>query len=426
MTKIKFTAVLLVIVSAALFAEDMLLDRIEAIVGNRPILHSEIQKGINFIESSPFYNNMQKDSLKDNYMQQLIDKQVLYSIAVNDSIIIDSTTIMSEVKSYIEETVKANFPDESAFNEFLENSNITVGEMEDFYFEQRENAFIKQQVLFKRGRTINVTEQDIKTYYEENKDSFYIPVTMDLYHIAFVLQPDSSKLVSVLQKVDALVRSLQDGEDFGVIAKQYSDDRNSSENGGKIPYTTYDKLSPEMATFLYTYREADSLIYTQSRKGFHIMHIEQSDEEGVAYKQILVAFDISREDTMRVKNKAESLRQNILSGTLSFEDAAQQYSDDYATGINGGFIGNINLSGIEGDIKQYLENMQNGDISLVLDADFGFEIFKVENRQGGVKSEYEDVKAFIRGFLEGKAIEKEVIDIIEKEKQRIYIKRIDE
>lgn len=425
MTRIKYF-LLLLIVSTALFAEDILLDRIQAIVGDRPILHSEIKKGMDFIDTSPFYNEVQKDSLKENYVEQLINKQIMYSIAADDSIIIDSAAIMSEVISYIKNTVKSNFPDETSFNEFLKNSSITYDDMKDFYFEQRETAFIKQQILFKRGITINVTEQDIKAYYEENEDSFYIPVTMDLYHIAFVLQPDSSKLISVLQKVDALVQSLQGGEGFSSIAMQYSDDKKSADRGGQIPYTEYEKLSPEMATFIYTYRDADSLIYTQSRKGFHIMRIDSADEKGAAYKQILVSFDISREDTMRVKNKAESVRQNILSGSMTFEDAAQQYSDDYVTGINGGFIGNISLSNIQGDMKDYLEDMQNGDISLVLDADFGFEIFMVKNREGGRKSSYEDVKAFIRGYLEGKEIENKFKEIIEKEKKRMYIKRIDE
>ncbi len=407
-------------------AEDILLDRIEAIVGDRPILHSEIKKGLDFIESSPFYGVMQKDSLKTDYVNHLINKQIMYKIAEQESILIDSFTIMKDVRDYIEETLKNNFPDENAYNDFLVSNDLSAGDLEKFYFEQREASFIKQQILFRKGIMIDVTKNDVERYYEENKDSFFIPLTFDLYHIAFVLQPDSMKYMSIMQKVDALVRSLQTGTSFKEIAVQYSDDEISRKNGGLISYTKYEDIKPDMATFLYAYMNSDTLLYTQSRQGFHIIKIDTADTKGVQYRQILVSFNISAEDSLRIKNKAQAVRNKILSGELTFKDAASQYSDDYASAVNGGFIGNIPVESVQGSIHDVLNDLEDGEISGVEASDFGYEIFMIDNKRGGIQSELEDVKGFIRSILEGKQIEKKVQTIIDKEKENLYIKRIDE
>lgn len=416
---------LIIFIFIGLYAEDILLERIAVVINDTPILQSEINKGIDVIESSPFYSDHVKDSLKNHFIESLIDEKILYQISREESIKIDSSSIYLDVKKYINETLKSSFPDESAYEEFLKANNINEKELEHFYFKQRELSFIKQQVLYKKMITLKVNNSEIDDYYEENRDSFYIPITLDLYHIAFVIQPDSMNLMSVMQKVDALVRSLKGGSPFSEVAKQYSDDESSKYNGGLIKYKKYVDISPEMVTFLYTFKESDTLIYTQSRKGFHIIEIENADNEGIEYRQIVVKFNIDKDDSIRIKNKTREIKNLIENGNLSFEEAAQKYSDDYATGVNGGFVGRIPITSIEGEIKKVLENLENDKVSSIMNSDFGYELFMVRNKEGGYESSFEDVKPFIRSILEGKQIEKKIKEIIKNERANMYIKRMD-
>ncbi len=408
-----------------LCAEDILLERIAVVINDTPILQSEINKGIDIIESSPFYSDHVKDSLKNHFIESLIDEKILYQISREESIKIDSSSIYMDVKKYINETLKSSFPDANAYEEFLKANNVNEKELEYFYFKQRELSFIKQQVLYKKMIALKINNSEIDNYYEENRDSFYIPITLDLYHIAFVLQPDSMNLMSVMQKVDALVRSLKSGSAFSEVAKQYSDDESSKYNGGLVKYMKFGDINPEMVTFLYTFKESDTLIYTQSRKGFHIIKVENADNEGIEYRQIIVEFNIDRDDSIRIKNRTKEVKSLIENGKLSFEEAAQKYSDDYATGINGGFVGRIPITSIEGEIKKMLENLENDNVSSIMNSDFGYELFMIRNKEGGYESSFEDVKPFIRSILEGKQIEKKIKEIIKNERENMYIKRMD-
>ncbi len=425
-TLIKINLVFLIVfIFIGLYAEDILLERIAVVINETPILQSEINKGIDIIESSPFYSDHIKDSLKNHFIESLIDEKILYQISREESIKIDSSSIYMNVKKYINETLKSSFPDANAYEEFLKANNVNEKELEYFYFKQRELSFIKQQVLYKKMITLKINNSEIDDYYEENRDSFYIPITLDLYHIAFVIQPDSMNLMSVMQKVDALVRSLKSGSPFSEVAKQYSDDESSKYSGGLIKYIRYGDISHEMVTFLYTFKESDTLIYTQSREGFHIIKIENADNEGIEYRQIVVKFNIDRDDSIRIKSKTKEVKNLIENGNLSFEEAAQKYSDDYATGIKGGFVGRIPITSIEGEIKKMLENLENDKVSSIMNSDFGYELFMVRNKEGGYESSFEDVKPFIRSILEGKQIEKKIKEIIKNERANMYIKRMD-
>ncbi len=105
---------LIIFIFIGLYAEDILLERIAVIINDTPILQSEINKGIDVIESSPFYSDNVKDSLKNHFIESLIDEKILYQISREESIKIDSSSIYLDVKKYINDTLKQPFNNECA------------------------------------------------------------------------------------------------------------------------------------------------------------------------------------------------------------------------------------------------------------------------------------------------------------------------
>lgn len=71
---------------------------------------------------------------------------------------------------------------------------------------------------------INITETDIQTYYTANKDKFVDPAKATISHI----------LVGDEQKAGELMGRIKDGEDFAALAKEFSKDAETKENGGRI------------------------------------------------------------------------------------------------------------------------------------------------------------------------------------------------
>jgi peptidyl-prolyl cis-trans isomerase C len=82
------------------------------------------------------------------------------------------------------------------------------------------------QLLMNRelASKINITETDIQTYYTANKDKFVEPASARISHI----------LLDNEQKAKELIGRIKGGEDFAKLAKQFTLDKDTKENGGKI------------------------------------------------------------------------------------------------------------------------------------------------------------------------------------------------
>lgn len=421
MIRTKLTSSIILIITVLLFTGATLIDRIVAVVETYPILKSEVDAGSTFIKKSPFFPEETKDSLIDDFVNKLIEEKMLEALAEKDSIIVDTAKIEDDVEMRLKDLKESNFKDEAEYQAFLKSSDITEQDILDYYFRQTKNNYIKQQILVSRGFFLDTSEKELMKFYEENADSFSIPVTADLYHMAFVIQPEQGELMSAMQKLEALVQSLKSGEQFSDIAKEYSDDKKTASKGGLVGYTKYADMPQEIAAFLYAVKDQDTLVFTQSRDGLLIVDILDSDADSIKYRQILVAVPTTKEDSTRAYNKAKDALSKVRAG-MSFEDAAKEYSDDFATGQDGGYIGRIPLESVQGRVRDVLESLSPDKASDVVKSDFGYEIFMIKNKEGGNKSSYEEVKDLIKMIIENDKVEEAVEDILEKQKKSMFIK----
>jgi len=71
---------------------------------------------------------------------------------------------------------------------------------------------------------INITETDIQTYYTANKGEFVDPSSATISHI----------LVDDEQKAKELIGRIKEGEDFAELAREFSKDADTKDDGGKV------------------------------------------------------------------------------------------------------------------------------------------------------------------------------------------------
>jgi len=111
--------------------------------------------------------------------------------------------------------------------------------------------------LFKAvTKDVRVTDTEALTYYTQNQDQYGSPESRDVRHI-LIAEKDGNGVVDYAKskkEADRIYGLLQDGADFASLAKQYSDDEGSANNGGK--YTAvrgasvaeFDKVAFELET----------------------------------------------------------------------------------------------------------------------------------------------------------------------------------
>lgn len=395
-------------------------DRIFIQVNDSIILESEYNEKLFLIDNSSIFNKETVDSLKNNLIQILIDSKILQIIADKDSIKVDSLMLLKEVDRRIEE-LKKNFNDTLEFYDYLSKNRVKIEDLRKNYFQQATSLYLKRQILNKRIIKTSVNENDIKNFYEQNKDSFYVQPAADLYHISIIIQPDSVRLLDLLQKFESIVLDLKNGKDFAQLSKIYSEDK-YGKKGGVVGYKKYSDLPVELANFLYQNRKTDTLIFTQSREGMHIIKILDSNEDSINYKQILLKFPVTKDDSILSYNTINNIRNKIVNKEITFEDAAKKYSNDQWTKDKGGFVGRVMFEMVSENVRDVLKNLQESEISRVVKGDFGYELFMVKNISGGKISSYDEVRELIASVLESRKVEDEIKKLIDKEKEKSFIK----
>lgn len=115
------------------------------------------------------------------------------------------------------------------------------------------------------------SEDELKTYYEENKDNFDYNTVR---HI--LIECDENAEDSVVEEKKKLAESLlervNNGEDFAELAKEYSDDTGTKNNGGLLEVKKGETVK-EFEDWTFSHNIGDTGVI-RTKYGFHVMKLE--------------------------------------------------------------------------------------------------------------------------------------------------------
>jgi parvulin-like peptidyl-prolyl isomerase len=122
-------------------------------------------------------------------------------------------------------------------------------------------AQLVQEKLFNSvTKDIKVTDADVAAYYQKNKAQYGTPEQRDVRHI----------LVKTRAQADKIYNQLKSGGDFAALAKQFSQDPGSKDQGGKLTITKGQTVAPfDQTAFLLRKNEISKPVKTQY--GYHII-----------------------------------------------------------------------------------------------------------------------------------------------------------
>jgi peptidyl-prolyl cis-trans isomerase D len=133
----------------------------------------------------------------------------------------------------------------------------------------------------KLADSIQVSQADLQQYYSQHQDDFRVPETVTVRHILIKTpvpgadgKVDQKGVDAAKAKAEDIEKQLKNGGDFAALAKQYSEDPGSAQNGGLLPAITKGRTVPEFeqAAFNTPVGQTTGLIRTSY--GFHIIRVE--------------------------------------------------------------------------------------------------------------------------------------------------------
>jgi len=310
-------------------------DKIVAIVGrNRIILKSELEAQVAQFKTQDSLVN--EDTLRCVALQQMMLQKMLIEQADRDSLLVGD----DEVEGMLDNRLRY-FMRVYGGRENMENAlGKTVYQLKDEYRDVIREQMQADKMQDKILANIKVTPAEVKAFYDKQDTLPFMPATIEVGQI--VIEPKASEEVDAYAKSkleDIRKQIVEGGKDFEVMAGIYSDDPGTRDNGGRIPGVSRSSgLVPEFVTQAMRLQNGEISPVFKTRFGYHIIQMINRKGDEADVRHILIRPEPTSVDFKRALSQLDSVRAQLVSGKITFNQAVAKYSNDDASKMTGGMI----------------------------------------------------------------------------------------
>jgi len=126
------------------------------------------------------------------------------------------------------------------------------------------------------GGVPQATPQEIQQYFTAHQGEYSVPEQAKSRHILVkVAQGADAKTDSAAKaKADDILKQIKGGANFADLAKKYSDDPGSKDQGGELGFAQRGRMVPEFDKAIFSQKIGDTAI-VKSQFGYHIIQVEE-------------------------------------------------------------------------------------------------------------------------------------------------------
>jgi peptidyl-prolyl cis-trans isomerase SurA len=150
----------------------------------------------------------------------------------------------------------------------------------------------------------------------------------------------------------------------------YSEDPGSAMNGGELGMTQRGNFVPEFDAVAFNLVPGEVSEIFETQFGFHIMKLIERRGDRFNAKHILLQPKVKREDLSEARKQLQDIVKRIENKELTFEEAAEKFSDDEFTNNNGGLVFNMetgstkfDMDKLDSEIFFIIDKLKAGQIS---------------------------------------------------------------
>jgi parvulin-like peptidyl-prolyl isomerase len=386
---------------------------------------SKLDRVLAELEGTPVseqdYKNYLLERFGENQFETYLEEKILTLKAKEMKIGVSEVEIQEEVEKNYDSLLKTRFGgNELAMRSALSERGMTLeGWKKDLFQRTQRHQLLDQMVKKLRTPESEIVKNKFNQMYGENGLKIrvrHILISNKILNSRFYSKEEfefQKQAIDLELKNFAqdLVYKIKQGEDFGELARQHSDDFTAS-RGGELGDAWKGRYGVEFdqAVANLPIQQVSNLIKTD--KGYHIVKVT-SLQKGVEYQgsAILVSNapqgsidqrtqeDRDKESLEKAKNILKELQEGGV-----FSEIAKQKSDDVATKGRGGDLGLFGRRRLGAEVSAVLDQMQPGTISEPIQTSRGYWIIKLDQKKLDpnqdqkivshiyLSSQYEDVK----------------------------------
>lgn len=333
MKKILFVVLSLFALVPAARSQKVLADKIIAVVGDKIILNSEITN-----EIADLQRNGEKvpDNAHCLILEQALAMKALVMQAEKDSLQMND----EEIEALLDNQVRG-FIARYGSKEALEQiAGRTVYQLKEDLRPSFRDRKLAEMMRNKIVGGVKITPTEVKAYYDKIPKDSLVFYESEIEIGQIVLYPKASRDLEkyAIDELNGFKSQVESGtRKFETLASLYTDDPGSKDKGGMYNLNRTEKTwDPTFLAAAFRLKEGQISPVVKSKFGYHIIQMVNRSGDDATVRHILKIPQITATEVTDAINKLDTVRSNLISGTVSFGEAVQKYTEDESAKFTGG------------------------------------------------------------------------------------------
>ena len=338
-------AVAVVSASGFLMAQkrQVMLDKVVAVVGGSAILYSDVETYANLLVEQRRAQGYTSDRDPMNEaLEALMKQKLLYSQAL-----IDSIELMGDVPSYVEQQIQSMIAEEGSIAALEARQHMPIYTFREILTQritEQEYASSMQNTVIK---DVTVTPGEVERYFKSLKEE-ELPLIPKQYMYAQIVRYPASQDVAKQRARERLLemreRIITGKSSLPFLARVYSADPGAAMRGGELTYGPLSQWQPSFAEAAGELKPGQLSEIVETEFGFHIIELMEEPKNGnYRLRHILIKPTYTSDELLEPTRFLDSIADLIRADSITFEDAAREFSEDPLTKMNGGLVSNHDI-----------------------------------------------------------------------------------
>jgi len=375
------------------------IDRVVATVGGEIILLSEVQEQL-------AYAKQQQPTLGDEYrcvsVQNMIIQKLLVNQAKLDSVEVKDDEVETQLGARIDRLLAYFNQDQKALEDYYGQG---IEQIKEQYRADMRNQILAERMQGKITEKATITPAEVREFFSKiPKDSLpYFNAEVEIREIAYKPPVNQAELAKARERIEDFRKRITERyEDFAELAKKYSDDPGSGQQGGDLGWQKRGTFVLDFEATAYKLEKNQMSPVIETEFGFHIIQLLERRGNLIHARHILIKPEVTDADLETAKVRLDSVRTAILDNNVTFSQAVKRYGDKNTQSYNNdGRVANprsgntfFEVADLDTDIFFAIDGLHPGEISKPADfrAPDGTRFFRIVQLVSRTKPHKADLK----------------------------------
>lgn len=302
----------------------------------------------------------------------------------------------------VEQYIRQTLPYQKLQMIITSSAMVTEEEIKYDFMQKNMEARIEYLNVPISSRKIDVSEEEIKDYYDKNKNEFKLDEQRRVNYVLFSTNPSAEDTNRTYLLANDLLKQAREGEDFAKLADQYSEDPSVEKNHGDLDYFEKKAMVPEFSDAAFSAKVGEVVGPVKTRYGLHIIKVFDkkvvNGQEEVKASHILLGFTASGKTVDEAVSLSDGFRE------MAVNDGFQMAADQMRLEVkqtppftNDKFIPGL---GSLPTVVEWVFSEKLNDISTVHRVSQGYAVFQISEIKPEGYRPLEDVKSICQSRIE--------------------------